>query len=404
MKPFFLASLTIGVLCAPVAFAAQTAAPAAPAAPIRDVAGYTFAVVARGDGSVVWWGRAPGGEVAVPTPFALPGPAQRVAVGASSAYALLEDGTVVAWGDNDEGQLGNGPSGSNRPLGTYPKSSVTPVRVTDLADIIAIKAGRKHAIALRKDGTVWAWGVRDDGAVGDGDAKPAGSLRVVSATAPVAVRGLTGVTQIAAGPTHNLALTREGKIFSWGSNSTGELGVGTRVTGWTPAEVIGLTNVVAIAAGSGQNTYGVSAAVRSDGTLWVWGSGSSAQMGNGVRNPSPDDPGGRNLLPLQVKGIAGAKDVAVGAGHIAALLNDGSLRAWGMNGYGELGLGATSSYEAVPVKVPGISNVATLRLGGYNSYAIRSDGSLWIWGFALSSGRAGILSRHLAAPTRLDLP
>ena len=107
----------------------------------------------------------------MPTPIALPGPAQRVAVGESSAYVLLEDGSVVAWGENDEGQLGNGPSGSNRPLGTYPKPSVTPVRVTDLADIIAIEAGRKHAIALRKDGTVWAWGVRDDGAIGDGDAQ-----------------------------------------------------------------------------------------------------------------------------------------------------------------------------------------------------------------------------------------
>ena len=203
--------------------------------------------------------------------------------------------------------------------------------------------------------------------------------------------------------THNLALTRDGKVMSWGSNSTGELGVGTRATGWTPAEVTGLANIVAIAAGSGQNTYGVSAAVRQDGTLWVWGSGSSAMMGNGVRNPSPDDPGGRNLLPLQVKGIAGAKAAAVGAGHIAALMNDGSVRAWGMNGYGELGLGATSSYEVVPVRVPGLANVASLRLGGYNSYAIRSDGTLWIWGFALSSGR-GILSRHLATPTRLDLP
>jgi alpha-tubulin suppressor-like RCC1 family protein len=126
-------------------------------------------------------------------------------------------------------------------------------------------------------------------------------------------------------------------------------------------------------------------------------------MGNGVENPSPDDPGGRNLLPLLVKGIAGAKEAAVGAGHIAVLLNDGSVRAWGMNGYGELGLGRTSSYEVVPVKVPGISNVATLRLGGYNSYAIRSDGSLYIWGFGLSSG-SGILSRNLRTPTRLDLP
>ena len=74
----------------------------------------------------------------MPTPIALPGPAQRVAVGESSAYVLLEDGSVVAWGENDEGQLGNGPSGSNRPLGMYPKPSPTPVRVTDLAGIIAI--------------------------------------------------------------------------------------------------------------------------------------------------------------------------------------------------------------------------------------------------------------------------
>jgi alpha-tubulin suppressor-like RCC1 family protein len=405
MKPFTLALVFVGALCSTVALARQTAPaqPAAPAAAIRDLDANLFVLVARGDGSVVAWGRAPGGALGVPTPVTLPGPALRVAVGESSAYALLEDGTVVAWGENDEGQLGNGPSGSNKPLGTYPKPSIMPVKVTDLSRIVAIAAGYKHAIALRTDGTVWAWGARENGAIGDGDGKPAGSLRVLSATAPVAVRGLTGITQIAAGPHYNLALTREGKVMAWGSNGAGELGVGTRETGWMPAEVTGLANIVAIAAGSGQGTYGVSAAVRQDGTLWVWGSGSSAMMGNGVSNPSPDDPGGRNLVPLQVKGIAGAKDASVGAGHIAALLNDGSVRAWGMNGYGELGLGATSSYEVVPKRVPGITNVTSLRLGGYNSYAIRSDGSLWIWGFGLSSGR-GILSRHLSTPTRLDLP
>ena len=74
-----------------------------------------------------------------------------------------------------------------------------------------------------------------------------------------------------------------------------------------------------------------------------------------------------------------------------------------MNGYREVGLGANSAYEVVPVKVSGLTNVATVRLGGYSSYAIRSDGTLWIWGFALTSGR-GILGRNLATATRVDLP
>ena len=86
----------------------------------------------------------------------LPGKVLRVAVGEATQDAVLEDGTVVAWGNNDEGQLGNGAPGANVALGTYPKPSVAPVRVTGLADIIEIEGGRKHAVALRRDGTVWA--------------------------------------------------------------------------------------------------------------------------------------------------------------------------------------------------------------------------------------------------------
>lgn len=183
-----------------------------PAGLIRDVASGQFVLVVKPDGSVIAWGHMPGGNLLAPAGVDLPGKALRVAAGESTAYALLEDGTVVAWGENDEGQLGNGASGANRELGRYPKPSITPVRVTGLADVVDIEAGRKHALALGKDGTVWAWGTRDEGALGGGDTKPAGSLRVVSALAPVAVPGLEGITQIAAGPTHNLALTRDGHV------------------------------------------------------------------------------------------------------------------------------------------------------------------------------------------------
>ena len=370
---------------------------------IRDVAGSQLVLVARADGSVVGWGHdpdGPGSRVA-PVVIDLPGKALRVAVGDSSAYALLEDGTVVAWGANDEGQLGNGARGANGVMGISPKPSVTPVRVTDLTDIVEIEAGSKHVVALRKDGTVWAWGRRDDGALGGGDARPAGSLRVVSALVPVAVPGLEGITQIAAGRTHSLALRRDGHVMSWGANSAGELGVGTRVTGWTPAEVIGLDRVVEIAAG--YESSGISGAVRDDGTVWMWGSNGTAAMGNGQKPGAPDEPGASNPLPIQVKGIVGAKHLSIGSGHVAALLGDGSLRMWGKNCCGEIGIGTSGPYEPRPVKVPGIGNVAAVYLGNMRSYMVRADGTLWISGSSHYPAR-GILAKNLHVPTRLDLP
>ncbi len=371
-----------------------------PTALIRDVAGSQFVLVVRADGSVVGWGHDPEGPGSKPAPVVidLPGKALRVAVGESSAYALLEDGTVVSWGANDEGQLGNGARGASGVVGTYPKPSLTPVRVTDLADVVAIEAGGKHVVALRKDGTVWTWGRRDEGALGG--AKPAGSVRVVSAIAPVAVPGLEGITQIAAGLTHTLALTRDGHVMSWGSNNGGELGVGTFVTGWTPAQVVGLDRVVEIAAG--YESYGISGALRDDGTVWMWGSNGTAAMGNGQKSGSSDEPGARNPLPMQVKGIVGAKHLSIGSGHVAALLGDGSLRMWGKNCCGEIPMGTAGPYESRPVKVAGVTNVAAVYLGNMRSYLVRADGTLWISGSSHYPAR-GILATNLKVPTRLDL-
>jgi alpha-tubulin suppressor-like RCC1 family protein len=95
---------------------------------------------------------------------------------------------------------------------------------------------------------------------------------------------------------------------------------------------------------------------------------------------SPDDPGGRNLLPLAVQGVAGARHLAIGAGHVAALLGDGTLRMWGHDGYGQIGVGTSGFYQEKPVKVPGIANVAAVYLGSMRSYAVRADGTFWIWG------------------------
>jgi len=409
IRTFHLRAFALAILL-PSVLGAQSSPPTSPPAPgIRYVATRAFTLVVKADGSVVGWGRDPDGQAArppsptrvitAPVVIELPGKALQVALGQTTQYALLEDGTVVAWGSNDEGQLGNGPLGASGELGRYPKPSVTPVRVTGLSRIVQIAAGPKHALALDRDGTVWAWGRRDNGEIGDGEPKRSGALKAIG---PIRVPGLEGITQIAADSSHNLALRSDGHVMAWGSNNHGELGLGTRATGWRPAEVPGLDRVVAIAAGIGSVAGGgISGAVRDDGTVWMWGSNASAMMGNGLGPLSPDDEGGRVLSPVPVKGIKGARHLSLGAGHVAALLADGTLRMWGHGGFGQTGVGTAAEYQRTPV-ITKLANVAAVYLGGFQSMAVRTDGTLWIWGFKTSSG-PGLLGMNLKVPTRFDL-
>ena len=395
---------TVLTLLLPIIAGAQTP-PSAPG--IRHVAARNFTLVVKADGSVVGWGQDADGQAArppspkrvinAPVAIDLPGKVLQVALGDTTQYALLEDGTVVSWGTNDEGQLGNGPAGASGELGVYPKPSVTPVRVTGLSDVIQIAAGMKHAVALRKDGTVWAWGRRDNGEIGDGE--PAGRPR--RAIGPTRVPGLEGITQIAADGSHTLALRSDGRVMAWGQNRYGELGSGTRDTAWTPVEVKGLDRVVAIAAGGGGGR-GTSGAVRDDGSVWMWG----MNMTRGAL--SPDEEGARLLVPAPVKGVTGARQLSIGTGHVAVLLADGTLRLWGFDGYGQTGVGtsgtsdATGAYKTTPV-TPKIANVAAVYLGGYRSIAVRADGTLWIWGMGSTASGPGLLGRNLTVPTLLDL-
>jgi hypothetical protein len=159
-----------------------------------------------------------------------------VAAGGEHSLALLSNGTVAAWGQNTDGQLGNG---------TITGSDV-PVAVQGLTGVTAIAAGSDHSVALLSNGTVDAWGSNSFNQLGQPNGFPGG---IGQSDVPVAVPNLSGATAIAAGGLFNLALLSNGAVMDWGDNALGQLGNGNTNLVVTPAAVPGLSGVTAIAAG-----------------------------------------------------------------------------------------------------------------------------------------------------------
>ena len=279
-----------------------------------------------------------------------------VAVSASGLDTLVvrSDGTVVAWGSNYFGQLGDGTT----------TDRATPVVVSGLTDVKAVAAGETFSLALLNNGSVVAWGKNDWGQLGDGTS--------TDHLTPAPVSGLTsGVTAIAAGGSHALALKSNGSVVAWGSNHFGQLGDGTNTDENTPVAVSGLTSgVTAISAGSAH-----SLAIQSGGAV-AWGENAAGQLGDGTGNFA------NSSLPVQVSGLtSGVTAVAAGGRHSLALLSTGSVRAWGSNLYGQLGNGTTVFRSDTPQQVTGLtSGVTAISAGGQHGLALKSDGTVVAWG------------------------
>ena len=214
---------------------------------------------------------------------------------------------------------------------------------------------------------VVGWGFNLAGNLGDGTQ--------VTRTTPVAAIGLAvGMRQVSAGDFFSLAVDRDGRVWSWGDNSFGQLGDGTTTTRWIAAQVPGLTGVKQVSAGEG-----FALALRGDGTVWAWGYNAQGQLGNGGTAPS--------LVPGQVAGLTGITAIAAGGQHGLALRSDGRVMAWGGNFVGQLGDGTTIG-RTLPALVPGIANITRMAAGRFHNLAL-VDGS-WVtaWGYN-ASGQLG---------------
>ncbi|MGZ4033504.1 MAG: RCC1 domain-containing protein, partial [Bacteroidia bacterium] len=182
-----------------------------------------------------------------------------IAGGWEHSLALKNDGTVWAWGDNTYGQLGNG---------TYTNSNV-PVQVVGLTGVIAIAGGSPwNYLALKNDGTVWGWGYNSYGQLGDGTN--------INRNIPVQVSSVSSIIAIAAGYEYSIALKNDGSVLAWGSNSFGQLGNGTNLSSNIPVPVNSLTGIIFISAGGG-----TSIALKNDETIWSWGNNAEGELGNG---------------------------------------------------------------------------------------------------------------------------
>jgi alpha-tubulin suppressor-like RCC1 family protein len=314
-----------------------------------------------------------GGEYSSKVPVAVSGlsTVKSVAAGGADGLALLENGTVVAWGNNGAGELGDG---------TTTQRSM-PVKVSGLSGVTAIAAGESHSLALLSNGTVMAWGRNDWGQLGNGSitGPETCSEFLACSTTPEVVSGLSGVKAIAAGHNFNLALLSNGTVMAWGQNTWGQLGDGTSTgpetcaeslpCSATPVAVSGLSGVKSVAASGGDGL-----ALLENGTVTDWGYGNGGQLGNGSTTQSD--------VPVAVSGLSTVTAIAGGGGHGLALLSDGTVRAWGYNATGQLGNGMTSNSD-VPVTVSGLSGVTAVAGGEYHSLALLSNGTMMAWGWDL---------------------
>lgn len=388
---------------------------------VAAAADHTLAL--KADGTLWGWGRNNSGQLGVggdnkgmyesiPTPQLIGAGFSAIATGDSHAVALKADGSLWAWGGNDDGQVGDGGSSSElcnkMQFGGGSTCRTSPIQIG--TGFVAIAAGGSHALAVKADGTLWAWGGNDSGQLGDSTTEKRTTPKQVG----------SGYRSVAAGSAHSVALGADGSLWTWGSNAKGVLGSSSManescgsfmnyyscrkspaqigsgfnwiaasgiqsaamkidatlwVWGWNFAGQLGdgtttdRTSPVSI--GSGFSVASLNddhaVAIKQDGSLWTWGDNSSGQLGDGAAIYQP--------LPRQVGGDYSM--VVAGGSHTVALTKDGGLWSWGSNWVGQLGNGTTTN-QAAPVKIgSGYSSVA---VGLTNTFAIKTDGSLWAWG------------------------
>src|SRR5882724_2120448 len=362
--------------------------------------GQSHSVVLRSDGTIWSWGSNSVGQLSIGTTDSAThtAPVQAklnsttllsgisgVAAGASHSLAIkAADGSVYGWGSDSAGQLGDNSAATQQ---LYPVQAKTTANGNPLiVGITDAAGGAAHSIALKSDGTVWAWGSNTSGQLGDGST----TSRKLAAQVKTSNHAfLTSVNAIAAGDNFSIALKSDGTVWAWGINSAGQLGIGSTTSQSYAVQVklssgTALSGVSDIVCGSA-----FAAALKSDGTIWTWGSNTNGQLGNGTTTQANN--------PVQAKinsttFIGGSYALAAGATHTLVLKTDGSVWSCGLNSSGQLSINSTTQqlYFVQGSASSGVflSGIVDIGAGGSHSLVTQSDGTVLGCGLN-ASGQAG---------------
>ena len=279
-----------------------------------------------------------------------------ISAGFQHTVAIKSDGSLWAWGSNEDGQLGDGKSGRDI-------RRKTPVRIGTDTDWMVVSAWGGNTVALKKDGSLWAWGRNSSGQLGD-DTNTSrnipGRVGTDKDWAAISVRWR-----------HTVALKKNGSLWAWGNNSSGQLGDGTNTSRNIPVRVGTNKNWAAISVGGDSLDGGYTVALKKDGSLWAWGDNTTGQLGDGTNTS-------RNA-PVRVGTDKNWVAISAGRKHTVALKKDGSLWAWGENVAGRLGDG-TDTNRNTPVRIGTDTGWTAISAGSEYTIALKLDGSLWAWG------------------------
>jgi alpha-tubulin suppressor-like RCC1 family protein len=267
--------------------------------------------------------------------------------------AVKDDNTLWSWGYTYNGRLGNG--------STTPNIS-TPVQIGSLTDWAKVTSFNKGSHGIKTDGTLWGWGANIHGEVGNGT--------TTAYSSPIQIGALTDWLKGGSQQHSSIFIKTDGTAWAWGSNGGGQLGIGDDDARSSPVQIGALTTWAQVAMGDGF-CFGI----LTDGTLWSWGHTASGIGGRGT-----DQWADRISSPAQIGALTDWAQIAPGDGHALAVKTDGTLWAWGSNSSGRLGDGTTTNRSS-PVQIGALTTWSKVSVMAYGSSAgIKTDGTLWTWG------------------------